>query len=97
MLLRIPAALPYFLAGVRISGGLALIGAVVAEFVAGSGGQGSGLAYRILEAGYQLKTPRMFAALFLIGLAGVAIFLCTSYLSRRLLAHWHESALESNA
>lgn len=97
VLLRIPAALPYFLAGVRISGGLALIGAVVAEFVAGSGGQGSGLAYRILEAGYQLKTPRMFAALFLIGLAGVAIFLCTSYLSRRLLAHWHESALESNA
>ncbi|MDP1960615.1 MAG: ABC transporter permease, partial [Reyranella sp.] len=63
--LRLPAALPYFLGGLRISGGLALIGAVVAEFVAGTGGNSSGLAYRILEAGYQLRIPRMFAALVL--------------------------------
>ncbi|HEY8288908.1 MAG TPA: ABC transporter permease subunit [Acetobacteraceae bacterium] len=72
-LLRVPAALPYFLAGLRISGGLALVGAVVAEFVAGSGGFASGLAYRILEAGYRLEVPRMFAALVLLSLAGIAI------------------------
>ncbi len=72
-LLRLPSALPYFLAGFRISGGLALVGAVVAEFVAGSGGFASGLAYRILEAGYRLQIPRMFAALVLLGVAGIAI------------------------
>jgi NitT/TauT family transport system permease protein len=72
-LLRLPAALPYFFAGLRISGGLALVGAVVAEFVAGSGGFASGLAYRILEAGYRLQVPRMFAALVLLSLAGIAI------------------------
>jgi NitT/TauT family transport system permease protein len=72
-LLRLPAALPYFMAGLRISGGLALVGAVVAEFVAGSGGFASGLAYRILEAGYRLQIPRMFAALVLLSLAGIAI------------------------
>jgi NitT/TauT family transport system permease protein len=72
-LLRLPAALPYFLSGLRISGGLALVGAVVAEFVAGSGGFASGLAYRILESGYRLEIPRMFAALVLLSLAGIAI------------------------
>jgi len=72
-LLRLPAALPYFLTGLRISGGLALVGAVVAEFVAGSGGFASGLAYRILEAGYRLQVPRMFAALVLLSIAGIAI------------------------
>jgi NitT/TauT family transport system permease protein len=72
-LLRLPAAVPFFLAGLRISGGLALVGAVVAEFVAGSGGFASGLAYRILEAGYRLQVPRMFAALVLLSLAGIAI------------------------
>ena len=72
-LLLVPSALPYFLAGLRISGGLALVGAVVAEFVAGSGGFASGLAYRILEAGYRLEIPRMFAALVLLAVAGIAI------------------------
>lgn len=93
--LRLPAALPYFLGGLRISGGLALIGAVVAEFVAGSGGRESGLAYRILESGYQLKIPRMFAALVLISLAGIAIYLLLSLLSHLLLRRWHESALSA--
>ena len=92
--LRLPAALPYFLGGLRISGGLALIGAVVAEFVAGSGGRESGLAYRILESGYQLKIPRMFAALVLISAAGIAIYLLLSLLSHFLLRRWHESALK---
>jgi NitT/TauT family transport system permease protein len=90
--LRLPAALPYFLGGLRISGGLALIGAVVAEFVAGSGGTASGLAFRILEAGYQLKIPRMFAALALVSISGILIFLILSLISHLLLRRWHESA-----
>jgi len=72
-LLRLPAALPYFLSGLRISGGLALVGAVVAELVAGSGGFASGLAYRILEASFRLEMPRMFAALVLLALAGIVL------------------------
>lgn len=91
--LRLPAALPYFLAGLKISGGLALIGAVVAEFVAGTGGTATGLAFRILESGYQLRIPRMFAALLLISLSGIAIFLMTSAISYFALRHWHESAV----
>ncbi|HTZ37931.1 MAG TPA: ABC transporter permease [Stellaceae bacterium] len=90
--LRVPTALPYFFAGLRISGGLALIGAVVAEFVAGTGGAETGLAYRILEAGYRLAIPRLFAALFLLSATGIAIYLVLDQLSRRLLRHWHESA-----
>lgn len=92
--LRLPTAMPYFLAGLRISGGLALIGAIVAEFVAGTGGRASGLAYRILEAGYQLKIPRMFASLVLISLSGIAIFLMLSLISHLSLRHWHESAMK---
>ena len=92
-LLRMPTALPYFLAGLRISGGLALIGAVVAEFVAGTGGAETGLAFRILEAGYRLAIPRLFAALFLLSLTGIVIYLALDLLSRALLRHWHESAL----
>ena len=92
--LRLPTAVPYFLAGLRISGGLALIGAVVAEFVAGTGGAETGLAFRILEAGYRLAIPRLFAALFLLSLTGIVIYLVLDGLSRVLLRHWHESALE---
>jgi NitT/TauT family transport system permease protein len=91
-LLRLPTALPYFLAGLRISGGLALIGAVVAEFVAGTGGTETGLAFRILEAGYRLQIPRLFAALFLLSAAGIAIYAALSLLSWLLLRRWHESA-----
>jgi NitT/TauT family transport system permease protein len=90
--LRVPTALPYFLAGLRISGGLALIGAVVAEFVAGTGGAETGLAYRILEAGYRLAIPRLFAALFMLSVTGIVIYLVLDFISRRLLKNWHESA-----
>ncbi len=92
--LRLPAALPYFLGGLKISGGLALIGAVVAEFVAGSGGSASGLAYRILESGYRLEIPRMFAALLLISVTGICIFFLTSMIAHFCLRHWHESAVK---
>ncbi len=91
--LRLPTALPYFLAALRISGGLALIGAVVAEFVAGTGGAETGLAFRILEAGYRLAIPRLFAALFLLSMTGIAIYLVIDVLSRLALRHWHESAV----
>jgi NitT/TauT family transport system permease protein len=92
--LRLPTALPYFLAGLRISGGLALIGAVVAEFVAGTGGTETGLAFRILEAGYRLAIPRMFAALFLLSATGIVIYLIIDVVSRLALRHWHESAID---
>ncbi|MCB1990202.1 MAG: ABC transporter permease, partial [Geminicoccaceae bacterium] len=85
---------PYFLGGLRIAGGLALIGAIVAEFAAGTAGTGSGLAYRILEASYRLNIPRMFAALFLISMAGILIFLALTLLSHLLLRKWHESAVK---
>jgi NitT/TauT family transport system permease protein len=91
--LKLPAALPQMLAGLRIAGGLSLIGAVVAEIAAGSAGAGSGLAYRIAESGYRLNIPRMFAALLLLSLAGVAIFFMLSALSHLMLRRWHESAL----
>ena len=95
--LRIPSALPYFFAGLRISSGLALIGAVVAEFVAGTGGRNTGLAYEILQSGYQLDIPRMFAALFLITLAGIALFLAVIALSNLALGSWHDSVIEREA
>ncbi len=91
--LRIPSALPYFLAGLRISSGLALIGAVVAEFVAGTGGRSAGLAYQILQAGFQLDIPLMFAALLLIAITGVVLYLLMVALTRALLGGWHESAV----
>lgn len=91
--LRLPSALPYFLGGLRISGGLALIGAVVAEFVAGTGGTSSGLAYQILISSFNLQIPRMFAALFLTTVLGILIFVLLTMLSDRLLRHWHESAV----
>ena len=91
--LRIPSAAPYFFAGLRVATALALIGAVVAEFVAGTGGTRSGLAYQILQAGLQLKIPRLFAALLLITATGIVLFLLVSWLSRLVLRRWHESEL----
>jgi NitT/TauT family transport system permease protein len=92
-LLRLPAAMPYFLGGLKIAGGLALIGAVVAEFVAGSAGQSSGLASRIIEAGYRLNAPRLFAALILVSFTGILIFLVMTWISNLILGRWHESAM----
>jgi len=92
--LRLPSAMPYFLGGLKIAGGLALIGAIVAEFAAGTAGTGSGLAYRILEASYRLNIPRMFASLILISLSGILIFFAFTLLSHLMLRKWHESALK---
>ena len=95
--LKLPSALPYILGGLRIAGGLSLIGAVVAEIAAGSAGAGSGLAYRIAESGYRLNIPRMFAALLLLSVAGIAIFYALSLVNYLALRRWHESALEREA
>jgi NitT/TauT family transport system permease protein len=91
--LKLPSALPYILGGLRIAGGLSLIGAVVAEIAAGSAGAGSGLAYRIAESGYRLNIPRMFAALLLLSVAGIVIYMVLSLVSHLVLRRWHESAL----
>ena len=91
--LKLPSALPYILGGLRIAGGLSLIGAVVAEIAAGSAGAGSGLAYRIAESGYRLNIPRMFAALLLLSVAGIVIFYLLSLVNYLVLRRWHESAL----
>lgn len=91
--LKLPAALPYILGGLRIAGGLSLIGAVVAEIAAGSAGAGSGLAYRIAESGYRLNIPRMFAALLLLSVAGIVIYAVLALFSYLVLRRWHESAL----
>ncbi|MGL4322907.1 MAG: ABC transporter permease [Beijerinckiaceae bacterium] len=91
--LNLKAALPFFLSGLKIGGGLSLIGAIVGEFTAGTGGQGSGLAYRILESQYRLNIPRLFAALVLISLTGIIIFIVLSLISHLALRKWHESAI----
>jgi NitT/TauT family transport system permease protein len=91
--LRVPSALPYFFVGLRVSTGLALIGAVVAEFVAGTGGSVSGLAYQILLSGLQLNIPRLFAALFLIAVTGIVLSLLAALAARLALSRWHESEL----
>ncbi len=92
--LKLPAALPYILGGIRIAAGLALIGAVMAEIAAGSAGAGSGLAFRIAESGYRLNIPRMFAALLLLSAAGVVIFFALTILTHLALRRWHESAMQ---
>ncbi|PLX39553.1 MAG: ABC transporter ATP-binding protein [Hyphomicrobiales bacterium] len=94
LLLRLPAAMPYFFGGLRIAGGLALIGAVVAEFVAGASGFGSGLAFRIIESGYRLNIPRLFAAVILVSVTGIIIYLLLNAVSHYVLRRWHESAAD---
>ncbi len=92
--LKLPSALPYILAGLRIAGGLSLVGAVAAEIAAGSAGAGSGLAFRITESGYRLNIPRMFAALILLSVTGIVIFYALALLNYLALRRWHESALQ---
>jgi NitT/TauT family transport system permease protein len=91
--LKLPNALPFFLAGLRIAGGLALIAAVVAEFAAGTAGGNAGLAFRLLESQFRLNIPRLFAALVLLSFTGVLIYAATSLISHLLLRKWHESAI----
>lgn len=91
--LQLPSAMPVILGGLRIAGGLSLIGAVAAEIAAGAAGSGSGLAYRITESSYRLNIPRMFAALLLLSVAGIVIYMLLALASHLILRRWHESAL----
>ena len=94
--LLIPSAMPYFIAGLKIAGGLSLIGAVVAEFTAGAAGKETGLASRILEASFRTEIPKMFAALVLVSLTGIMIFLVFNVVSKMVLGAWHESEVKSS-
>ena len=91
--LKFPAALPYIMTGLRISSGLAVIGAIVGEFIAGIGGLRGGIGYIITQAAAQIKMPYLFAAAFTSSLLGIAIFILVSFVSARFLRHWHESAI----
>ena len=93
--LLVPSAMPYFIAGLKIAGGLSLIGAVVAEFTAGAAGKETGLASRILEASFRTEIPKMFAALVLVSLTGIMIYLAFTLLARLVLGKWHESEIKS--
>jgi NitT/TauT family transport system permease protein len=92
--LLIPSAMPYFIAGLKVAGGLSLIGAVVAEFTAGAAGKETGLASRILEASFRTEIPKMFAALVLVSLTGIVIYLVFNVVSRLVLGKWHESEVK---
>ena len=94
--LLIPSAMPYFIAGLKVAGGLSLIGAVVAEFTAGAAGKETGLASRILEASFRTEIPKMFAALVLVSLTGIAIYLIFNLVGKLVLGHWHESEVKSD-
>ena len=94
--LLIPSAMPYFIAGLKIAGGLSLIGAVVAEFTAGAAGKDTGLASRILEASFRTEIPKMFAALVLVSLTGILIFLVFNFISKLVLGSWHESEVKTS-
>jgi NitT/TauT family transport system permease protein len=94
--LLIPSAMPYFIAGLKIAGGLSLIGAVVAEFTAGAAGKQTGLASRILEASFRTEIPKMFAALVLVSLTGVMIFVLFNLVSKLVLGKWHESEVKAS-
>ena len=95
--LRLPSALPSIFTGLRIGAGLALIGAVAAELAAGAAGQGEGLAFRIVEAGYRLKIPLMYAAVALLCLCGLALYGAFAELDRILLRRWRDRARKCDA
>ena len=90
LLLRLPSALPQIFTGLRIGGGLALIGAVAAELAAGAAGSGEGLAFRIVEAGYRLKIPLMFAAVALLCMCGMGLYGGLALASRVVLRRWRD-------
>ena len=85
--LRLPAALPYILQGHKVAAGLALVGAVVAEFVAGSGGA-QGLAWRILEAEHRLQTAKMMAALVVLAALAVVLYAALEAAEQTILRRW---------
>ncbi len=92
--LRIPAAMPFIMSGLKISCTLAIIGSITGEYIAGIGGGKGGLGYAITVAAVQLKTPYLFACAISGALFGIVFYLLVSYLSRLVLKSWHESAMK---
>ena len=91
--LRIPAALPYIVGGLKISCSLCVIGAIVGEYVAGVGGGQGGLGYAITYAAIRIQTPYLFACGLMASLLGIAFYQLVNWFSRELLGSWHESEL----
>jgi len=92
--LRIPAAMPFILSGLKISCTLAIIGSITGEYIAGIGGGKGGLGYAITVAAVQLKTPYLFACAITGALFGIVFYLLVSMVSRLILKSWHESAMK---
>ncbi|AYA76765.1 ABC transporter permease [Bacillus sp. Y1] len=92
--LRIPAAMPYMMSGLKISCTLAIVGAITGEFIAGIGGGRGGLGYAITVAAVQLKTPYLFACAITGAIFGIGFYLLVSSVSRFILKSWHESAMK---
>lgn len=91
--LRLPGALPSIFAGLRISAGLSVVGAIVGEFIIGSGGADGGLGVKVLYAQARLDTGLLFAEVLVATLLGFAFFILVSVIGNRLIRNWHESAL----
>jgi NitT/TauT family transport system permease protein len=85
--LRLPSAMPFLLEGHKVAGGLAIVGAVVAEFGAGSGGV-QGLAWRILEASNRLQMPKVFAALLMLAVMAASLFGLLQMAESAILVRW---------
>jgi NitT/TauT family transport system permease protein len=92
--LKLPAALPYIMTGLRISSGMAVIGAVVGEFIAGMGGLRGGLGFLIASSAARIEMGTLFAAAAASSLLGIVIFIAVSVTSTHFLRHWHESAVQ---
>ena len=92
--LRIPAAMPYIMSGLKVSCTLSIIGAITGEYIAGIGGGKGGLGYAITVAAVQLKTPYLFACAIAGALFGIVFYLIVSFISRLVLSSWHESAIK---
>jgi NitT/TauT family transport system permease protein len=92
--LKIPAALPYIMTGLRISSGMAVIGAVVGEFIAGMGGLRGGLGFLIASSAARIEMGTLFAAAAASSMLGIIIFICVNLTSSHFLRHWHESAVQ---
>jgi NitT/TauT family transport system permease protein len=90
--LRLPSALPHIIAGLRISAGLSVIGAIVGEFIIGSGNAQGGLGVQIVFAQGRMYTALLFAEVIAATLLGFLFFALVSAVGTRLLKHWHESA-----
>lgn len=95
--LRLPGATPSIFAGLRISAGLSVVGAIVGEFIIGAGGTEGGLGVKVIFAQGKLDTDMLFAEVFAATALGLGFFVLVSYVGALLLRSWHESALKRDS